>query len=598
VVKGLGSAKVEEVGARPTRGVEATQIGDLDRMPASQHDVKSYVPMSLSDTGETESIGQYEVVGILGRGGMGVVYEVVDQSTGFIYALKTIETRFLVLPEGNAAQRFKQEISVLERLDHPSVVRLYDSGFARHPLGYDLAFFVMERLDGDTLDRDVKGGKIFTVEETLDTMAQLLDALDYLGQHGVLHRDIKPGNLFREVGGRVVLMDFGLARSEEFTRLTLAGQIVGTFGYMSPERLTGKAFDISSDVYALGVVFYQMLAGLHPFNAATPTETLEAIKRGLQFPPSFPSLDHGNELMRVIRWMLSYKAEDRPKPALLRDELGKLLGDPAMSRVKRGRITRKRTVAEKPVDPAPPAPQVLVSTKTIARPKSPAPKKEQEEVLLTTPNTPSAVTPIVNPPESRAPSPSVQHAMSPMMSSQPMSGMIAPSLLTTSGPSWASAGMLTVAAACVAFLAGLLVGRTQGEVSIAVPAQPVATAAPAVVITDKPKEAAHPASERPAVAVHDDATTTPASQFTDANAAFVYAELLIGQGKFRPAIDTLNRALELNPAYANAHRRLGDAFAGLGELDRAANHYKTYLALRPAAPDAAEVRRFLREMGS
>src|SRR5262249_12978464 len=185
----------------------------------------------------TEKVGRYEVVGILGRGGMGVVYEVVDQTTGFIYALKTIETRFLALPDSNAAQRFRQEISVLERLDHPSVVRLYDSGFARHPLGYDLAYFVMERLDGDTLDRDVKGGKKFGVEETVDTMAQLVDALDYLGQHSVLHRDIKPGNIFREVGGRVVLMDFGLARSEEFTRLTLAGQIVGTFGYMSPERL-------------------------------------------------------------------------------------------------------------------------------------------------------------------------------------------------------------------------------------------------------------------------------------------------------------------------------------------------------------------------
>src|SRR5262249_34965737 len=159
-----------------TRAVEATQIGDLDR-PILPSEPRTYVPMSLSDTGETESIGQYEVVGTLGRGGMGVVYEVVDQSTGFIYALKTIETRFFVLPDGNAAQRFKQEISVLERLDHPSVVRLYDSGFARHPLGYDLAFFVMERLDGDTLDRDVKAGKTLSVTETLDTMAQLVDAL-------------------------------------------------------------------------------------------------------------------------------------------------------------------------------------------------------------------------------------------------------------------------------------------------------------------------------------------------------------------------------------------------------------------------------------
>jgi serine/threonine protein kinase len=623
--KGLGSAKVEQVGAGPTRAVETTQVGELDR-PISSSDGRSFVSMSLGDSGETKKVGKYEVVGVLGRGGMGVVYEVVDQASGLVYALKTIETRFLSLPDSHAAQRFKQEISVLERLDHPSVVRLYDSGFARHPLGYDLAFFVMERLEGDTLDRDIKAGKKFSVEETLDTMAQLIDALDYLGSHGVLHRDIKPGNLFREAGGRVVLMDFGLARSAELTRLTLAGQIVGTYGYMSPERLTGRAFDISADIYALGVVLYQMLAGFHPFSAASPAETLEAIKRGLQFPDSFATLHHAEAIIRLIRRMLAYKPEDRPTPVTVHEELTKLLGEPAMAMAKRGRITRKRAGEDEKTAAAPPgqpsnaktvahapklSPQVLVVRSPSAEREPTHP--ESLDIVETTPAAPGLGPRIATTPGAPAATIGAQPiSMLPLTDS--------PGFLSSSGPTWGAAGLLTIAATCAAFLAGLLVGRSQMETPIPVPTRAAVVSEPSkeVWIVDRSSERPPSAAPQPSAPVPDQGAaapaakepeplakamsnvepkTTPPSHFADANAAFVYGELLINEGKYRPAIDVLNRALELNPAYADAHRKLGDAHAGVGETDRAAKHYKSYLALRPAAPDATEVRRLLKDMG-
>lgn len=595
--KSLGSAKVEGVGqVAPTKGTESTQVGRLSQ--SQQPEPTRLLPLVLTDSGETSEVGQYQVRGILGRGGMGVVYDVVDRQTGSVYALKTIETRFLVLPESNAAQRFQQEISVLERLDHPSVVRLFDSGFAHHPLGYDLAFFVMERLDGDTLDRDMKAGKIFEVDESIETMVQLLDALDYLAEHGVLHRDIKPGNVFREIGGRVVLMDFGLARSEEFTRLTLAGQIVGTFGYMSPERLTGRAFEISADVFALGVVFFQMLAGYHPFNAPSPTETLEAIKRGLSFPPNFTDVQHGEEVKAIISSMLSYAAADRPTPARLREQLGALLGDGGVARARRQRAGRKgdrgagRAAAARSGKSLEDRNALPVTT-----PATPRTAPTAAQALASEERRPEPVVFTVQPTTPRVPL-----TPSPKMPSAPAASILSPEgLLTGSGPTWAVTGLLTIAAACVAFLAGLLVGRSQREAPVAAPpmivqAAPLPTPVAAQPDPPLPKLRSDPIPEAPPPPPVEQ--TIPPSAFHNADAAFAYGVQLIEREQYQAAAGILERALDLNPAHPSAHRRLGDAYAGLGDVDRAKKHYKAYLALKPSAPDAPEVRRLERSLRS
>jgi serine/threonine-protein kinase len=534
VAKGLGASKV------PARG-ELTQIGALDEAAANA------VSISLGDAGEVVAVGRYAVSGILGRGGMGVVYAIEDRAANRSFALKMVETRFLEIADNNAAVRFRQEISVLERLDHPGIVRLFDSGIARHPLGYDLAFFVMERLEGDTLDRDIKGGRVFSVPDALTVIRHLADALDYLARSSVLHRDIKPANIFLDRSGRTVLMDFGLARSTEFTRLTLAGQIVGTFGYMAPERLTGRPSDVSADVYALGVVLYQMLAGHHPWIAGSPTEMLEAIKRGLSIPPSFQSLPSGAVIETLIREMLAYKADARPPPATLRHRIDVLLDRvaPLPEKTKTGGAQKK------------PVPMPTVATPAI----------------IATPIAPTAAFIAEEP----------RH----MITGAPMSMLPAVRV----GPSWSVAGTFAIMLGALGFAGGLLVGRASSEPE----AIPVPVVTPLVPRANDPVPE-NRIAEKPVVKAKEPLKTFPPASFTNPGEAYAYAETLLSAERYAEAIPILDRALQLNPAYADAHKLLGDAHFGAGEPEQAQEHYKTYLALRPGAEDAALVKKTLKSI--
>lgn len=531
VAKGLGASKI------PARG-EHTQIGSLDEAAANA------LPIKLGDGGEVVSVGRYQVTGILGRGGMGVVYAIADRPAGKTYALKMIETRFLEIADNNAAVRFRQEISVLERLDHPGIVHLYDSGIARHPLGYDLAFFVMERLEGDTLDRDIKAGRVFSVPDALTVIRQVADALDYLARNKVLHRDIKPANLFLDRSGRTVLMDFGLARSAEFTRLTLAGQIVGTFGYMSPERLTGRPSDVSADVYALGVVLYQMLAGFHPWTAGSPTEMLEAIKRGLSIPASFHSLPSGAAIETLIREMLAYKADARPAPQMLRHRIDVLLDRvaPLPDKTKTGGGSQRPATM----------PQVIAAP-IVATPIAATAAFVAEEPRL------------------------LQSAQLSML----------PPVVVQAGPSWVMAGALALALGAICFAGGLLVGRASNEAE-AIPVPVVTPGVPLVPRTNDPV-----LQDKPVVKAKE-TKVFAASSFTNPGEAYAYAETLLSAKRYAEAVPILERALQLNPAYADAHKLLGDAHFGADELSAAQEHYKTYLALRPGGEDAAKVKQTLK----
>jgi serine/threonine-protein kinase len=243
---------------------------------------------------------------------MGIVYDVRHDETGEQFALKTIETRFLKLPETNAGRRFTQEIEILEKLDDPGIVHLHDCGFVRHPMGYELAFFVMERLTGETLGERVADGRLMDAKDAVKLAADVTRALVYLTEHGILHRDIKPGNLFLEESGRVVLMDFGLARSREFTRLTKAGHVIGTLAYMSPEALVGDDIDGRTDVFALGVVLFEALAGMVPFTARDPSEHVKEIAAGPRWPTPLPDDPMVHETCGLIEAMLAPDKERRP----------------------------------------------------------------------------------------------------------------------------------------------------------------------------------------------------------------------------------------------------------------------------------------------
>src|SRR5215472_11863807 len=198
-------------------------------------------------------IGDYEVLGQLGAGGMGRVYKVRNELSDRVEAMKVL------LPdlEGQAdlANRFLREIKVQARLDHPNIAKLYTASRIDNQL-----LMFMEFVDGVTLDRRLKQGPI-PLGDAVDYIVQVLNALDYAHHHDVIHRDIKPANMMLLPDGRIKLLDFGVAKAMEANQLTHIGTALGSLYYMSPEQIQGSAVDARSDVYSVGVSLYELVTG-------------------------------------------------------------------------------------------------------------------------------------------------------------------------------------------------------------------------------------------------------------------------------------------------------------------------------------------------
>jgi serine/threonine-protein kinase len=212
---------------------------------------------------ELTRIGKYDVVGILGRGGMGVVYRAVDRHLGREVAIKTL-TEGINSDPGMLA-RFYDEGRKTGSFKHPNIVTVYE-------LGDDngMPYIVMELVEGDPLDKLIRSGEPIPMVECLTIVEELCSALGYAHRNNVIHRDVKPANIFVQPDRRVKLLDFGIARLEEKRShdlsLTLPGYIIGTVSYMAPERLLNKPLDRRSDIFAAGVVLYELLAGEPPFS--------------------------------------------------------------------------------------------------------------------------------------------------------------------------------------------------------------------------------------------------------------------------------------------------------------------------------------------
>ena len=213
-----------------------------------------------------EQIGRYRVTGKLGEGGMGVVYEAVDDRLGRPLALKVIRQE--TVDNAVARERFWREARLAARINHPHICQIYEVGETD-----DQLFLAMERLDGEPLSARLARGAVPLVEAVRIGM-EMLGALDALHGCGVVHRDLKPSNIFLTRHG-VKLLDCGLARppqdevGETNHALTQPGLIMGTPKYMAPEQLQGSVIDARTDVFATGVILYEMLAGYLPFEAST-----------------------------------------------------------------------------------------------------------------------------------------------------------------------------------------------------------------------------------------------------------------------------------------------------------------------------------------
>jgi serine/threonine-protein kinase len=224
--------------------------------------------------------GRYRLDERIAGGGMGDVWRGTDEVLGRTVAVKILLPA--LLDEPGFAERFRGEARTMATINHPGVVDVYDYGSDQQ-----LAFLVMEYVEGDALSRTLSRVGRLTPARTMALVAQAADALQAAHANGIVHRDVKPGNLLVRPNGTLVLTDFGIARSALVGQLTVAGSVLGTASYISPEQASGAVATPASDVYALGVVAYQCLSGHRPFDGATPIEI--AMKHVRDTPRPLPS---------------------------------------------------------------------------------------------------------------------------------------------------------------------------------------------------------------------------------------------------------------------------------------------------------------------
>ena len=255
-------------------------------------------------------IGPFEVGDRIGVGGMGIVYRATYTKNGAPVALKILSPEFS--DTESLQRRFEREVSILKKLQHPHIVRYYGGG----KFGTQ-RFYAMELITGGSVEDVLKAKKKIPWEEALEITMQVAKALEHAHEAGVIHRDLKPGNLLLTKDGTVKLTDYGIARDTTTTALTAAGKTVGTYAYMAPEQIRGKPpVDKKTDLYALGCVLFEMIAGETPFQCENQGEML--MMHLQEEPPRIRSLvpDCPMFVEELIFHLLEKDPQERPFDAL------------------------------------------------------------------------------------------------------------------------------------------------------------------------------------------------------------------------------------------------------------------------------------------
>ncbi len=239
----------------------------------------------MSMAGSTLSqLGRYRILSELGHGAMGIVYKAEDPLLGRIVAIKTITLVSDAAERIEYEARFFQEARAAGGLNHPSLITIHDIGREG-----DVAYMAMELVDGVELREVMTRGPV-ALRLALNIIAQAAEGLAYAHERGVVHRDIKPGNIMIVRGRHAKIMDFGIARMRASDVKTQTGAILGSPKYMSPEQVAGKRVDHRADIFSLGVVLYELTAGTAPFAAPNMAQLMQQIAVATPLPPS--ALNH------------------------------------------------------------------------------------------------------------------------------------------------------------------------------------------------------------------------------------------------------------------------------------------------------------------
>ena len=250
-----------------------------------------------------EAVGKYRIVHRIGRGGMGLVFKAHDPSLDRLVAIKLVSADLEISDEVRA--RFFREAFACAQLSHPNIVTIYDMGEDDGRL-----YIVMEYLEGVELSHLIRRRDALTVEAMVSIMVQVCDGLHYAHGKGIVHRDVKPGNILLLPSGDVKIVDFGIARIAATGGLTKSGVLMGTLRYMAPEQMWGRA-DERSDIFSIGSVFYELLAGRPPFDGDNPMAIMEQIRAAEPVPlaeidPAIPP-----EIVAIVEQAMRRDPADR-----------------------------------------------------------------------------------------------------------------------------------------------------------------------------------------------------------------------------------------------------------------------------------------------
>lgn len=333
---------------------------------------------------EIQTLGKYQIVGELGRGAMGVVYEGLDPILERRVALKTIRKDLLHAGDTSETQsmlqRFRREAQAAARLHHPNVVVVYD--YAEEG---DTVFIAMELVRGKELKDFFKQKHPFDLKAALEIMLQLLDGLGYSHQHNIVHRDIKPANIILlDDSGQLKITDFGVARIDS-SELTQAGEIMGTPTHMAPEQLMGQPVDGRADLFSAGVIFYQLLTGERPFGGGSIMAVMHNVLSSEPPPPTRLNPALPPQCDAIVRKALAKKAEDRYQNAAAFAQELKALLQQAGSATAVVAAAPQRAAVPPAATPAPPAQAAEPAPPPVPRellPEAPIPPRHDLPATL------------------------------------------------------------------------------------------------------------------------------------------------------------------------------------------------------------------------